>query len=580
MNREMRQSDRPRTSRAKARLGLEPLESRQLLSGGGGQINPDLIPSLLYRRVEPSFPVVDRPHPIGQSPGLQTLTDNDGKVLIGQLPNGDEFSITVHGPGVAIVTDVTPNDGLLNAEIDTIQLIGTDLHRTFVTGQVKSSSRVVSDGTIGFNRLIATDGVASVVLNGFILRDTNRGAPLGTPRIALLGGVKTLSFHAVEAFVNPEAGQPIDIIIGDPSTPLRVRPNIRVDHVFNTAFDPSTGPNNNIPQTVPTVRFLVNGRIHKLELGSVTGNPVPADLDAILSPVSYTGRTNIQSRGVEGLKVVGSARNLAVTRGNQPFENRFSGVDRVGHAYFGGNADAVAIDATNGQIGRLAFLRGLGNPANTTQSFLDSGNPIGKRGYPASGLAGGVIAARNIGQTEFGPANIIRQVPANPLTIQNSGIGTVNYIRRPGTALTNVTMTANEGIGNTNIVGDSKNSLVASGFDYVSFRQGLDPVRQPSRIGRYTQRGDLVDSVIAASYRPNDGVYGTPNDLAGQGAISGRLTGNLFRTPGDAVDQVPTGAPLVRGAGFFARRLNGYLPSIGGQQAEGPRRIHSVLTRI
>jgi hypothetical protein len=580
MNRDSRQQiNRPRTRRAKARVGLESLETRQLLSGGGGQLNPDLIPSLLFNRSSTNFPVVARPHPIGDSPGLQTLLDNDGKVLIGQLPNGDQFSITVTGPGVAIVTDVTPNDGLLNSEIDTIQLVGTDPHRTRVTGQVKSSDRVISDGLVGFNRLLATEGVASIELNGFVLRETGE-IPTGPPRIALLGGVKSLSFYAIEAAVNPEANQPVDVIIGDPSTPLRVRPNIQIGHIFNTAFDPAVGPINNVPQTDPTVRLIVNGDIHRLELGSVTANVVPADINAILSPVSYTGRTNVEARGVEGMKVVGSARNLVLARGDQPFTNRFSGLDRVGHAYFGGPADAVAIDATGGRIGQLKFLRGLGNPANTTPSLLEGGNPIGKRGYPASGLAGGVIAANEIGSTTFGPANLVRQVPPDPRTIQYGGPGTINYVTRPGFAQTNVTMTANRAIGDTTIVGDSLNTLVAAGFDYLSFRQGLDPIRQPSRIGFYQQRGDLVDSVIAASYRPTDGVYGTPTDQAGNGTIAGRFTGNLFRITGDEAFAPPTGPTRVQGAGFFARRLIGDLPSIGGPQAEGPRRVHSILNRL
>ncbi|RUL88426.1 hypothetical protein [Tautonia sociabilis] len=578
MNRETRrQATTSRDSRSGARARLERLEPRQYLSGGVDQFD-DLIPSLLYRRVEADTALVARSHPIGQGPGIQALVDNDGKVITGTLPNGDQYSITVHGPGVAIVTDTTPNDGLLNSEIDTIQLVGTSLGSTYVTGQVKSSDRVITDGTIGFNRLIAEDGVASVVLNGFILRSTG-GSSTGTPRIALLGGVRTLSLTGIEAFVNP-AGTPVDVIVGDPTTPLRVRPDIRIDHIYNTAFDPNVGPDNTVPQVTPTVRLLVNGQLRDLELGSVTANPVPADLSALFSPVGYTGRTSVQAQGVDGLKVVGSARNFTVSRDAQPFSSRFSGVDRVGHAYFGGNADAVAIDATSGRIGRLKFLRGLGNPTATQDTLLEAGIPVGERGYPAAGLAGGVIAAESIGRGEFGPARLVRQIPPDPSTIQDRGPGTVNYVRRPGAALTNATIAANQEIGDTNVVGDAQNTLVAAGFDYISFRQGLDPVRQPSRIGRYTQRGDLVDAVVAASYRPVDGVYGNGNDLAGNGAIAGRLTGNLYLSPGDDLTATPEGTPLVRGAGFFARRLAGYLPSLGGPQAQTSPRFKSVLYRV
>jgi hypothetical protein len=533
---------------------------------------------MLYRRVEHEFPTVQRAHPIGDSPFAQTLLDNDGKILAGRLPNGTEYTFTVHGPGVIIVTDVTPNDGLLNSEIDTIQLVGTDLGRTYVTGQTNSGSMTLNDGLVGFNRLVAADGVASIILNGFVLRETGE-IPSGTPRIELLGGVRTLNFNAIETFSNPVLDAPVDLIIGDPSTPLRVRPDIRIDRIFNTAVDPSTGALPGVPQTTPTVRFLVNGEIRNLELGSVTANPVPSFIDSQISPLSYTGRTAVRTFGVEGMKVIGSARNLTLSRTDQPFINRFSGMDRVGHAYFGGNADAVAIDATNGEIGRLKFLRGLGNPTATNDSLLEAGIPLGERGYPSAGLLGGIIAARRIGQSEFGPANLVRQIPPDPALIQLRGPGTVNYVTRPGAATTNVTIAADSSIGDTNVVGDLRNTLVAAGYDYIAFREGLDPIRQPSRIGRYSQRGDLVDSVVAASYRSVDGIYGNDNDLAGNGTITGRLRGNLYLSRGDSLDN-PTGPPLVRGAGFFARRLNGYLPSIGGEQEQAPRRIHSVLVRV
>ena len=48
---------------------------------------------------------------------------------------GDKWTITVHGPGKVIVTDTTPNDGVLDDDINTIQLVGTNPRTTYVTGQ-------------------------------------------------------------------------------------------------------------------------------------------------------------------------------------------------------------------------------------------------------------------------------------------------------------------------------------------------------------------------------------------------------------------------------------------------------------
>ncbi len=49
---------------------------------------------------------------------------------------GDEWTITVHGPGQVIVTDTTPNDGGLDDDIATIQIINSNLRTTYVTGTV------------------------------------------------------------------------------------------------------------------------------------------------------------------------------------------------------------------------------------------------------------------------------------------------------------------------------------------------------------------------------------------------------------------------------------------------------------
>ena len=50
--------------------------------------------------------------------------------------------ITVHGPGKVIVTDTTPNDGVLDDDINTIQLINTNPKTTYVTGNVIPSNMV------------------------------------------------------------------------------------------------------------------------------------------------------------------------------------------------------------------------------------------------------------------------------------------------------------------------------------------------------------------------------------------------------------------------------------------------------
>jgi hypothetical protein len=554
---ESHREGRPRDRRLRPARHLESLEGRQMMAANAASL------------LGADAAVVARAHPIGNASLRQlSFLDNDGRILTGTDREGDTWTLTLHGPGTMIVTDTSPNDGFLNDELATIQLIGTDINNSHLTGTVSASPRILTDGTIGFNRLIAESGVNSIVLNGFELRET--GPDPGIPGISLLGGVRTLGFQSLIYEADQPEDGPAVIRIGDPSTPLTVKPSIYITHIFNNSFDGSTVLNDQVPRTDPSVQILVNGEIQDLEMVSVTALPTDAATNARVSPVAYTGRTAVQTFGINGLKVAGSARNFTVSRTAQPFASRFSGVDRIGHAFFGGNADAVALDVSNGEIGRLKFLRGLGNSYGSQDtSMLESGTPLGLRGYPASGLSGGVVAARNIRRQEYGADRLILQHRQSPNEIQLRTSTYTDYVPRAGNALTNATVATAGSQGDTNIVGNSWRTLVAAGFDYQSYVQGLDPTRSPSHIRTLRQRGDLVDSIVASSYRSTNGIYGDGDDAAGNGLIEGNLDGNVYQTN-------PTG----QGSGFYARRVIGRLPSVGGPQYEGPKRFRNVLYRV
>ena len=62
------------------------------------------------------------------------LYTNAGQDRLGHRPRRRPWTITVHGPGKVIVTDTTPNDGVLDDDINTIQLVGTNPNTTYVTG--------------------------------------------------------------------------------------------------------------------------------------------------------------------------------------------------------------------------------------------------------------------------------------------------------------------------------------------------------------------------------------------------------------------------------------------------------------
>ena len=270
-----RRSDRPVPARRRRGSNLETLETRQLLTGGSGL---NFLNSTFYRPSDlPSAYSASAlgpnsiAHPVGSSPALLSTLNNEGKVVSGRDRLGDLYTITVRGPGTVIITDATPTDGVLDDDIATIQLVGTSLTRTTVTGTVSASAEVSSSGTIRFNKLIAQNGVKSINLNGFILSQTvtppNNGAPQSNSGVYLLGGVQQLSFQGIESPVDLASNtQPMNVVIGDPSTPLRFKPSIRIDQITNTVFDSTSTVVPTQPQLFPTVNITVNGETHLLQI--------------------------------------------------------------------------------------------------------------------------------------------------------------------------------------------------------------------------------------------------------------------------------------------------------------------------
>ena len=166
-----RQSDRPDPARRRPLLTPELLESRQLLSTAVPSYLSLYTPSDLYV----TNPITHQRIPTSVRNLMQhnnpnsPLLSNQGKIVSGTTRDGTQWTITVHGPGQVIVTDTTPNDGALDDDIATIQIINSNPRTTYVTGTTVASNQVLSDGTVNFNRLIALGGVKSIELNGFNL---------------------------------------------------------------------------------------------------------------------------------------------------------------------------------------------------------------------------------------------------------------------------------------------------------------------------------------------------------------------------------------------------------------------------
>ncbi len=537
----------------------EALESRQLLSSGVPAYQSPWLPSdqlvtnpiTHQRELFNGTTLVNPNNP--NSPGFS----NEGKVVSGTDRAGDKWIITVHGPGKVIVTDTTPNDGALDDDINTIQLIGTNPRTTFVTGNVIPSNLELTDGTILFNELIAVSGVKSIELNGFDLSAAITPAVTNQTGIFLYGGVGTLSFNSIDAEIDTSVNPtPYQIVIGNPTTPLKVQPSIFVNNITNFVFDSTATTIPTTPVTTPTVQFMINGVIRNFDIVSATQGSVPAGFQFLFPQASTTGRTAVQATAIDNVNVAGSAKNFTLSRAAQPFSSSASGLGHLHKATFGGNADAVGIDV-NGKIGKLVFKRGLGNPAGVFTATASNGlllpqttygTPPGSTGFPAAGLSGGTIRAKSIKKLVVKPANVLPQTAQNPLYVQLRENGYPTYAVSPGYSLTNAVVATSGSIGQVHIVGTQLNTEIKTGFDYSAFVDGLEGTRGASRIAKLQARGDLVNSVASASFRPANHQYSHSTGVRGNGEITAQVTGARYNTGGE------TGLGNT-GAGLFARRV-------------------------
>jgi hypothetical protein len=558
-----RRSDRSGSVRRKHVSYPEALESRLVLSAA--------IPSYLAPWIPSDLPVenpithqkelilAQKLDPTSVNSPLQT---NEGKIVSGTDREGDEWTITVHGPGKVIVTDTTPNDGVLNDDINTIQLIDTSPTDTYVTGLVRDSPSELTQGTILFNQLIATSGVKSIELNGFVLSDAVSPAVTTQTGVFLYGGVQTLSFQDIDADIDTASSSatPYQIVIGNATR--KREPSIYLQSIDNLVVNSNATTIPTTPLTTPSVQIIINGVLKNFDIVSASQGAIVAGYQFEYPVVGTTGRTSVQATAIDNVHVDGSADNFTLSHSSQPFTSSASGLAYLHKAEFDGTADGVGIDV-DGRIGKLIFKKGLGNPNGVATGSTASGEtlpattygaPEGTSGYPASGDLGGVISATSIGQLIVGPANTLATSAQNPLFVQLDQQGYVTYATTPGYALTNVIVGTSGSINDVQVTGSLLNSEVKTGFDYPSYVAGQEGTRAGSKISRLNVKGDLISSDISATVRAVNQHYNRQTNINGNGSITGTVTGQAIDTGGT------TGLGNT-GAGVFAKHLKGRLPA-------------------
>lgn len=583
-----RRSDSHRVQRTKNEVGrsVESLEGRELmatLSSSQFQFytTHDIPVQTKWHLGSFQYPY----HAAEAGPKRLMYLDNSNRVLYGEDREGDQYVITVHGPGEVVVTDVTPNDGVLMDDIDTIQIVGSNPHTTYVTAQVTSSNRVLTDGMVRFQQLISENGVNSIILNGFALAQTlpiNEDNTVVQPGVGIFlpNGVQTLQIADVEAYNDVSgvyATNPVRIVVGDPASPLKKAPIIRVGTIYNTMYSSQADGVPNVPQTTPTVSFEVYGPTHAITTNAITRQMPVAGLEARYPKPGAQGLTSIATTSIGQFQAIGGVNYTRIARNTGTNISPTTALDHAGLIHIGGTADALSV-SSNGPIRSLRLMRGLGDPDGTSTATQYYGTTAGQKGFPAYGYMGGQINAGAINRINIGAANTIMQYSNSPQFIQRTQ-GVTNYFPRAGSAMTNAAITTSGSMGTkavhtgsinhfgkrihsdaTGVLirGDLSRSEIASGFDYNQYVTGVSPVTGPSVIRGLRMKGSLVDSVISASYAPDTATqdFLQDTDQVSPGAIHGGIYG-----PGLAYDD-GRGTALGRlGSGVFARRLSNPLHS-------------------
>ena len=220
---------------------------------------------------------------------------------------------------------------------------------------------------------------------------------------------------------------------------------------------------------------------------------------------------------------------MSVARTATPFQGADSGVSHIGKASFGGTADALALDV-KGKIGGLRFAKGLGSPVSNSNIPANYGIPYANTGYPANGLMGAMLTASSIGHVNIGNSSTILLQSNNP-NLQQSSPGFNLYFPTPGAALSSVAITTTGSIGSIrHRLVTRTSSEIKTGFNLNSFAAGFSGQTGKSHIGKVKINGNLINSVVSASYTPASGIYGSPGSSKGPGKITGRLNGSTSTT--------------------------------------------------
>ena len=159
-----------------------------------------------------------------------------------------------------IVTDTTPNDGVLDDDINTIQIVGTTRNSTYVTGTVRASATKSDqrhDPVQPAHRHVRRP---SIELNGFTLTDQVSPAVSTPTGVFLYGGVRVLSFNGILQLDTSVTTTPYQIVIGNGNAPLKFAAvDLRQQHSEPGLRQHLDDGSDHARSRRPRVQFIVNG---------------------------------------------------------------------------------------------------------------------------------------------------------------------------------------------------------------------------------------------------------------------------------------------------------------------------------
>jgi hypothetical protein len=416
------------------------------------------------------------------------------KTISGVDADGDQWTLTLTGPGDFRVTNVADDSGNpiaigQPAQIDQIQIAGGDPTKTRLIGQVVKGPN--GDGKVFFDSLteeggrsegpVATNGVLAIDMPGFWLGHTETTPPSSTDpnddSITIPDGIQTLRFGGVDTTFTPTGGTPLsklttssnfNINLGLPRTKGT---SIIVSKVISGA-QPATGTATSPVQQAVT--FNVNGRLNVFQADEIDGS------------------TAVPSTGFRG---------------------------------GGGTVVVSQTDTVTGITGQIGFIRVGGNATDFAAQTNDK-----MANFYVGGEANNVLVLSPAGLRDayFGKGMDTTTIYTHELTFLQANRGAVDskvFVER--------------NVGNVIFGGPVKSTALLAGINANLggtsgvFATQTAPTSTPAQdggsIANVLVAGDVTDSVFAASTEPaTDGSYGGPDSLyLPHGRVTGKVEGSV-----------------------------------------------------